>query len=93
MNAPLLPGSIEHWPLARLKPYARNAKTHGTVHVVARLRYTGRGRQRKPDADHGELTENGLEHMHLLVKQIGCNCQPLDALTRHMPERMARKPI
>ena len=22
MNAPLLPGRIEHWPLARLRPYA-----------------------------------------------------------------------
>ena len=21
MNAPLLPGQIEHWPLARLRPY------------------------------------------------------------------------
>ena len=34
MNAPLLPGSIEHWPLARLKPYARNAKTHDTDQVA-----------------------------------------------------------
>lgn len=29
MNAPLLPGRIEHWPLTRLRTYARNAKTHG----------------------------------------------------------------
>ena len=28
MNAPLLPGRIGHWPLALLKPYVRNAKTH-----------------------------------------------------------------
>lgn len=28
MNAPLLPGRIERWSLARLRPYARNAKTH-----------------------------------------------------------------
>lgn len=27
MNAPLLPGQIEHRTLARLDPYARNAKT------------------------------------------------------------------
>jgi DNA modification methylase len=34
MNAPLLPGRIEHWPLARLKPYARNAKTHDASQVA-----------------------------------------------------------
>ena len=34
MNAPLLPGRIEHWPLARLKPYARNAKTHDANQVA-----------------------------------------------------------
>lgn len=34
MSAPLLPGRIEHWPLARLKPYARNAKTHDAGQVV-----------------------------------------------------------
>ena len=33
MNAPLLPGRIEHWPLARLKPYARNAKSHDADQV------------------------------------------------------------
>ena len=26
MNAPLSPKQIEYWPLAQLKPYARNAK-------------------------------------------------------------------
>lgn len=34
MNAPLLPGRIEHWTLARLKPNARNAKTHDADQVV-----------------------------------------------------------
>lgn len=34
MTAPLLPGRIEHWPLARLKPYARNAKTHDADQVA-----------------------------------------------------------
>ena len=34
MNAPLLPGQIEHWPLARLKPYARNVKTHDADQVA-----------------------------------------------------------
>jgi len=34
MNAPLLPGQIQHWPLARLKPYARNAKTHDAAQVA-----------------------------------------------------------
>ena len=28
MNASLSPKQIEYWPLARLKPYARDAKTH-----------------------------------------------------------------
>ena len=36
MTAPLLPGRIAHWPLARLKPYARNAKTHD-ANQVARI--------------------------------------------------------
>ena len=34
MNAPLLPGQIQHWPLAQLKPYARNAKTHDANQVA-----------------------------------------------------------
>ena len=34
MNAPLLPGRIEHWPLARLRPYACNAKTHDADQVA-----------------------------------------------------------
>ena len=34
MNAPLLPGRIEQWPLARLRPYARNAKSHDTDQVA-----------------------------------------------------------
>ena len=34
MNAPRLPGRIEHWPLARLRPYARNAKTHDADQVA-----------------------------------------------------------
>ena len=34
MNAPLLPGRIEHWPLARLRPYVRNAKTHDANQVA-----------------------------------------------------------
>ncbi|MDP3960546.1 MAG: site-specific DNA-methyltransferase [Pseudorhodobacter sp.] len=34
MNAPLLPGKIEHWPIARLKPYARNAKMHDADQVA-----------------------------------------------------------
>ena len=28
------PGQIEHWPLARLKPYVRNAKTHDADQVA-----------------------------------------------------------
>ena len=28
MNRPIVPQRIEHWPMARLKPYAHNAKTH-----------------------------------------------------------------
>ena len=34
MNAPLSPKQIEYWQLARLKPYARNAKTHNPDQVV-----------------------------------------------------------
>ena len=34
MNAPLLPGRVEHWPLARLRPYARNAKAHDAEQVA-----------------------------------------------------------
>ncbi|EEW24380.1 site-specific DNA-methyltransferase [Rhodobacter ferrooxidans] len=34
MNTPLLPSRIESWPLDRLRPYARNAKIHGTDQVA-----------------------------------------------------------
>ena len=34
MNAPLSPKQIEYWPLAQLKPYARNAKTHDADQVA-----------------------------------------------------------
>lgn len=34
MNAPLLLGRIEHSPLARLRPYARDAKTHDADQVA-----------------------------------------------------------
>jgi ParB-like chromosome segregation protein Spo0J len=34
MNAPILPEQVEHWPIARLKPYARNAKTHDADQVA-----------------------------------------------------------
>jgi DNA modification methylase len=34
MNAPLLPGRIEHWPLAQLKPYTQNARTHDADQVA-----------------------------------------------------------
>ncbi len=34
MNAPILPDRIEHWPVAQLKPYARNAKTHDADQVA-----------------------------------------------------------
>ena len=36
MSAPLSPKQIEFWPLAQLKPYARNAKTHD-VNQVAKI--------------------------------------------------------
>lgn len=36
MNAPLTPDRIERWPLAWLKPYASNAKTHD-ANQVARI--------------------------------------------------------
>jgi ParB-like chromosome segregation protein Spo0J len=34
MNAPVLPGRIELWPPARLRAYARNAKTHDADQVA-----------------------------------------------------------
>jgi hypothetical protein len=34
MNAPLLQSQLEIWPLARLKPYARNAKAHDADQVL-----------------------------------------------------------
>ncbi|MDB5658094.1 MAG: modification methylase [Cypionkella sp.] len=34
MNAPLSPKQIEYWPLAQLKPYARNGKTHDANQVA-----------------------------------------------------------
>jgi ParB-like chromosome segregation protein Spo0J len=34
MNAPLLPGQIEFWPMARLRSYARNAKTHDADQIA-----------------------------------------------------------
>jgi len=34
VNVPLLPGRIEHWPLARLKPNPRNAKTQDADQIT-----------------------------------------------------------
>ena len=34
MTLSFAPERIEHWPLARLQPYARNAKTHGADQVA-----------------------------------------------------------
>ena len=34
MIAPLPPRQIQYWPLARLRPYARNAKTHDADQVA-----------------------------------------------------------
>ena len=34
MTLSFAPERIEHWPLERLKPYARNAKTHGADQVA-----------------------------------------------------------
>jgi hypothetical protein len=34
MNTPLSPKQIEYWPLAQLKPYALNAKTHDANQVA-----------------------------------------------------------
>ncbi|QLH40895.1 MAG: ParB N-terminal domain-containing protein [Defluviicoccus sp.] len=31
---PFLPEQIEQWPIARLKPYARNARTHSDDQVA-----------------------------------------------------------
>ena len=34
MTLSFAPEGIEHWPIARLQPYARNAKTHGADQVA-----------------------------------------------------------
>jgi hypothetical protein len=34
MTLAFAPERIEHWPLGRLQPYARNAKLHGPEHVA-----------------------------------------------------------
>ena len=34
MTLSFAPERIEQWPLARLEPYARNAKQHGADHVA-----------------------------------------------------------
>ena len=34
MTAPFLPDQIEYWPIDRLRPYARNAKTHDADQVA-----------------------------------------------------------
>ena len=34
MTLAFAPERIEHWPLARLQPYARNAKQHGPEQVA-----------------------------------------------------------
>ena len=34
MTLSFAPDAIEQWPLERLKPYARNAKTHGADQVA-----------------------------------------------------------
>ena len=40
MTLGFAPEKIEHWPLSRLQPYARNAKTHGpdqVAHIAASI--------------------------------------------------------
>jgi len=37
MTLSFAPERIEQWPLARLQPYARNAKTHGADQVAKSL--------------------------------------------------------
>jgi len=34
MNESIMPGPVETWPIDRLRPYARNAKIHGTDQVA-----------------------------------------------------------
>ena len=47
MTLSFAPDAIETWPLARLQPYAKNAKTHGADQVariaasMARVRLDG----------------------------------------------------
>lgn len=34
MDLVFAPSQIEHWPVDRLRPYARNANIHGTYQVA-----------------------------------------------------------
>jgi DNA modification methylase len=34
MTSPRLPDSVEHWPLGRLRPYARNPRTHSDEQIA-----------------------------------------------------------
>ena len=64
MNAPLLPERIEHWPLDRLRPYARNAKIHD-VDQVARIASSM--------ACHGSVRSGRLmkpDEMNALLRQM-----------------------
>src|SRR5512146_2372996 len=33
-NIPCMPGAVHTWPLARLKPYAKNARTHSEDQIA-----------------------------------------------------------
>ena len=49
MNAPPSPKQIEYWPLTRLKPYARNAKTHDVDQVARIVKDSGPARIQRTD--------------------------------------------
>ena len=47
MDLVFAPSQIESWPIARLRPYARNAKTHG-ADQVAKSKHAPRAGVRQP---------------------------------------------
>jgi len=64
MTLSFAPDAIEMWPLARLQPYARNAKTHGAdqvARIVASMAEFG-WTVPCPVAEDGELIACYIDH-------------------------------
>ena len=82
-----LPEQIEQWPLARLKPYAKNARTHSedqVVRIAASLIEYG-WTAPVMVADDGEIVAG---HGRLLAaKHLGLDAVPVIRLSHLSPEQ------